>query len=90
MTGEAECPVLGDEKILYLGGMRSMAGEAPLTAGHRGVVDDHLGLFVRMAAKAERVLCMDKQFGALRVVRVVAGDTLSSLERLVFDRSPCL
>ena len=90
MAGETERPVFCDEKILYLGGMRGMTGEATLTTGYRRVVDDDLCLFIRMAAETETVPCMDKQGGALRVVRVVAGDTLSSLKGPMFNSSACL
>ena len=64
-----------------------MTGETPLTTDHRGVVYDHLCLFIRMAAEAETIPCIDKQGRALRVMRVVAGDALSTFKRLVFDIS---
>ena len=89
MAGETKCPVFCDEKILDLGSMRGMTGETPLGTGDRRVVYDHLCLFIRMAGKAERTPCMDKQGGVLRVMRVVAGDTFSGLKGLVFDRSAC-
>jgi hypothetical protein len=90
MAGETEWPVFLDEKILDLGGMRGMTGETSLTTGHWGMVYDHLCRFIRMAARTEVVPCIDKQGGVLRVMRVVAGNTLSSLKRLMFDISTCL
>jgi len=90
VAGETECSVFCDEKILDLSGVRGMTGEAPLTTGHRGVINDDLCLFIRMAAKAERGPCMDKQGRVLRIMRVVAENTLSSLKRLMFNSSACL
>ena len=90
MAGETEGSVFCDEKILDLCGVRGMTGETSLTTRHRGVIDDDLRLFCRMAAETETVPCIDKQGGVLRVMRVVAGETLSLLEGLVFDSPTCL
>ena len=87
MAGKTERAVFCDKKVFDLGGMGEMTGETPLATRHRRVVDDDLGLLCRMAAETETVPCLGKQGGVLRVVGVMAGDTLPSLERFVFDRS---
>jgi hypothetical protein len=55
MAGVAKIAGFRDQQVLILGGVRPMAGKAPLLACNRRVHVDNLGFFVLMAIETELI-----------------------------------
>ena len=82
-------PAYREEKFV-LSRMRSMAGETPLVAGYRRMFESHIFRLFRMAFETELIAFLSEKHRTFRGMGVMTGGAHSSLEGLVFHRSPTL
>lgn len=85
MAGSAEITPLFIDQSLELGRVGLMAGKTSLAAVHGSMLEGDLLIFTLMAAYAELVAILDKQFGKLRRMWIVASQAIPFFEWCVFD-----